>query len=161
MKPGASGDFVWLCPDPIQNSPSYLTVRPPEGAITPRVRHPRGLCNDLARSCWRSLCWRLWDQGLGPLISDLSFREPPDPVGTSSGTTLPGLEVRGFHRHPRPANPIGESDAICQRRILCHTCEKQGCPGGIMVNCACDGRAHGEEAHVMRRIAAALRDLLR
>jgi hypothetical protein len=30
-----------------------------------------------------------------------------------------------------------------------------------MVTRACDARAHGEGAHVIRRIAAALRDLLR
>src|SRR5712691_5774785 len=44
MKPGASGDFVQLWPDPTQNSPPYLNLipLPPDGAITPRVPHPRG-----------------------------------------------------------------------------------------------------------------------
>src|SRR5713226_9452550 len=36
-KPGASGDSAWLCPDPIQNSPSHLTALPSEGAIAPRL----------------------------------------------------------------------------------------------------------------------------
>src|SRR6267378_1211146 len=48
MKPGASGDSVQLCPDPIQNSPTHITALLAEGAITPMA-----ICNSVAMSSTR------------------------------------------------------------------------------------------------------------
>src|SRR5260370_19504577 len=117
MKPGASGDSAWLCPDPIQNSPSHLTALPPYAPIGLAGSARKGFrdtfnCleggprsapqqnNSFVFNRFRAVCTKharatgIVSQGvLSALCAPLSFLScPPSDHQTNAASPLTGLQ---------------------------------------------------------------------